>query len=337
MEPMTLDMKELEQRFYQPRIHEHFKQIDILRFPVFLTTELVSHSNGYFTTPDDALVHSDFFPRLEYLAQRGFFERRVATYWNQFNELYSPRPMTLLGRYLADHTLSQPDFRAIASFFLERKTYDPEYFRSILEEWLRRFEGDHLALAMSAQFADFRTTWESEITFLGKHREAILKQAESDPDLLRQYAKYLMQHYRSQRSVFHLPESAELEEILSKLIQLDPTFQRAYRMHLAEIAWDRGDDEQFFEIAGLAFSPEFELGPPNYEFDSLAPYRTLGLMIETYWRKGNIPKAWGVCQQAIAGKYLGDDALRRLPVLDLAFRKTAHSMLKLQGQGDGAP
>jgi spermidine synthase len=337
MEPMALDMKELEQRFYQPRIHEHFKQIDILRFPVFLTTELVSHSNGYFTTPDDSPVHSDFFPRLEYLAQRGFFERRVATYWNQFNELYSPRPMTLLGRYLADHTLSQPDFRAIASFFLERKTYDPEYFRSILEEWLRRFEGDHLALAMSAQFAGFRTTWESEITFLGKHKEAILKQAESDPDLLRQYAKYLMQHYRSQRSAFHLPESTELEEVLTKLIQLDPTFQRTYRMHLAEVAWDRGDDDRFFEIAGLAFSPEFELGPPNYEFDSLAPYRTLGLMIETHWRKGNIPEAWGVCQQAIAGKYLGDDALRRLPVLDLAFRKTAHSMLKLQGQGAGAP
>jgi hypothetical protein len=245
--------------------------------------------------------------------------------------------MTLLGRYLADHTLSQPDFRAIASFFLERKTYDPEYFRSILEEWLRRFEGDHLALAMSAQFAGFRTTWESEITFLGKHKAAILKQAESDPDLLRQYAKYLMQHYRSQRSAFHLPESTELEEVLTKLIQLDPTFQRAYRMHLAEVAWDRGDDDRFFEIAGLAFSPEFELGPPNYEFDSLAPYRTLGLMIETHWRKGNIPEAWGVCQQAIAGKYLGDDALRRLPVLDLAFRKTAHSMLNLQGQGVGAP
>jgi spermidine synthase len=337
MEPMSLDLEALEQRFYQPQIHEHFKSIDILRFPVFLTTELVSHSNGYYTTPDDSPVHSDFFPRLEYLAQRGFFERRVATYWNQFNELYSPRPMTLLGRYLADHTLSQPDFRAIASFFLERKTYDPEYFRSILEEWLRRFEDDHLALAMSAQFADFRTTWESEITFLGKHKEAILKQAESDPDLLRQYAKYLMQHYRSQRSAFHLPESSELEEVLEKLIQFDPTFQRAYRMHLAEVAWDRGDDDRFFEIASLAFSPEFEHGPPNYEFDSLAPYRTLGLMIETHWRNGNIPDAWGVCQQAIAGKYLGDDALRRLPVLDLAFRKTAHSMLQLQGQVAVAP
>ena len=337
MEPLVLDLKELEQRFYQPRIHDHFKQIDILRFPVFLTTQVVSHSNGYFTTPDESPVHSDFFPRLEYLAQRGFFERRVATYWNQFNELYSPRPMTLLGRYLADNTLSQPDFRAIASFFLERKTYDPEYFRSILEEWLQRFEDDHLALAMSAQFAEFRTTWESEIGFLGKHKDFMLKQAESDSDLLRQYAKYLMQHYRSQRSAFHLPNAAELEEILTKLIDLDPTFQRAYRMLLAEVAWDRGDDDQFFSLAGLAFSPEFELGPPNYEFDNLAPYRTLGLMIETHWRNGNIPEAWGVCQQAIAGKYLGDDALRRLPVLDLAFRKTAHSMLQLQGAATETP
>ena len=335
-EPLSIDLAALEARFYQPEIHDHFKQIDILRFPVFLTTEVVSHANGYFTTPDEAPVHSDFFPRLEYLAQRGFFERRVATYWNQFNELYSARPMTLLGRYLEEHTLSQPDFRALASFFLERKTYDPEYFRSILEEWLRRFSDDPLALAMSAQFADFRTTWESEVSFLGKHREAIMKQAETDPDLLRQYGKYLFQHYRSQRSVFHLPDSTEAEEILTLLIERDPPFQRVYRMHLAEMAWDRGDDARFLELANLAFAPEFELGPPNYEFDSLAPYRTLGLMIETHWRQGNIPSAWGVCKQAIAGKYLGDDALRRLPVLDLAFRKTAHSMLQLQAQSEPA-
>ncbi|MCS1406892.1 MAG: Polyamine aminopropyltransferase [Verrucomicrobia subdivision 3 bacterium] len=335
LEPLSVDLEDLEARFYRPRIHDHFKQIDILRFPVFLTTELVSHQNGYFTTPDDALVHSDFFPRLEYLAQRGFFERRVANYWAQFNELYSPRPTTLLGRYLSTHTLSQPDFRAIASFFLERKTYDPEYFRTILNQWLRQFGDDPLALAMSAEIADFRTPWGGEVAFLGGHREAILKQAESDTDLLRKYAKYLLQDYRSSRSAFHIPDAAEIEMVLKRLIELDPSFQRVYRMHLAELSWDRGDDERFFELAGLAFSQDFGLGPTNYEFDDLAPYRTLALMIETYWRQGNITEAWSVCQQAIAGKYLGNDALQRLPALDLAFRKTSHSMFRLQEQGDG--
>ncbi len=333
-EPMSVDLEAMETQFYQPRIHEQLKGIDILRFPVFLTTELVSHVNGYFTTPDDAPIHSDFFPRLEYLAQRGFFERRVATYWNQFNELYNPRPTTLLGRYLAERELVQPDFRAIASFFLERKTYDPEYFRSILEEWLSRFPDDSLAWAMSAQFGDYRTTWESEVAFLKQHAEAINAQAETDPDLLRQYGKYLLQHYRARRSAFHVPDATEAESVLTRLIEVDPTFQRVYRMHLAEMAWDRGDEARFFELAGQAFDPQFELGPPNYEFDVLAPYRTLALMIETHWRQGNIPDAWAVCQQAIAGKYLGEDALRSLPALELAFRKTAHSLYELQAAAE---
>lgn len=329
-EPLIVELDDLERRFYEPRIHDHFKQIDILRFPIFLSTQMVSHANGYFTTPDETPIHSDFFPRLEYLAQRGFFERRVATYWNQFNELFSARPLTLLGRYLEDHTLSQPDFRAMASFFLERKTYDPEYFRSILEEWLLNYPDDALAVAMSAEFADFRRPWESEIAFLRGHKESILAGATEAPDLLRKYCKYLFQNYRSKRSAVHLPDATEVEDILTQLIELDPPFQRVYRMHLAEIAWDRGDEDRFFELATLAFAPEFDLGPPNYEFDSLAPYRTLGLMIETYWRRGNIPEAWEVCKQAIAGKYLGDDALLRLPSLDLAFRKTTHAMLQLQ-------
>ena len=336
-EPLVIDLSDLEARFYQPRIHDHFKSIDILRFPVFLTTELVSHSNGYFTTPDETPVHSDFFPRLEYLAQRGFFERRVANYWNQFNELYSARPATLLGRYLEEHRLSRPDFRAIASFFLERKTYDPEYFRSILAEWLRRFEDDPLAVAMSAEFAEFRQPWEAEIEFLRSRESHLYEQAESDPDLLRKYAKYCFQQYRSERSAFHLPETEVVETVLTRLIELDPPFQRVYRMHLAELAWDRGDDERFLQLAAEAFAPEFEWGPPNYEYDLYAPYRTLGLMIETHWRRGNIPEAWEVCKQAIAGKYLGDEALRRLPVLDLAFRKTAHSMLQLQRGEQAAP
>lgn len=337
VEPLAIDLEDLEKRFYEPGIHEQFKQIDILRFPVFLTSQLVSHANGYFTTPDETPVHSDYFPRLEYLAQRGFFERRVAGYWNQFNELYSARPTTLLGRYLTEHQLVQADFRAIASFFLERKTYDPEYFRSVLAEWLRRFPDDQLAVAMSAQFANFRRPWGAEVAFLKQHEEAILAEAQTNPDLLRQYGKYLMQDYRAHRSAFHLPDSEELEATLGRLIEWDLPFQRVYRMHLAELAWDRGDDSRFLELAGLAFSPDVNLGPANYEFDDLAPYRTLGLMIETYWRQGNVPEAWRVCQQAIAGKYLGEDALRRLSVLDLAFRKTLHGMLQLQGDQTEAP
>lgn len=95
--PVFVDWEDLEARFSQPRILEHLEQVNLLRFPVFLAAERVSQANGYFTTPDDAPIHTDEFPRLEYLAQRGFFEQRTADFWIPFDELYSARPMTLLG------------------------------------------------------------------------------------------------------------------------------------------------------------------------------------------------------------------------------------------------
>lgn len=78
--PVFVNLEDLETRFYQPRILEHLEQMNMLRFPALLAAERVSQANGYFTTPDEALIHTDEFPRLEYLAQRGFFmnnERRT--------------------------------------------------------------------------------------------------------------------------------------------------------------------------------------------------------------------------------------------------------------------
>ncbi len=71
--PVFADWENMEESFSQPRIPEHSEQVNVLRFPVFLAAERVSQANGYFTTPDEVPIHTDEFPRLEYLAQRGFF------------------------------------------------------------------------------------------------------------------------------------------------------------------------------------------------------------------------------------------------------------------------
>lgn len=202
----------------------------------------------------------------------------------------------MLGQYLSNHALEQQDFHALTAFFLEHETVRSEYLRTLLAEWLNRFPDDPLAWATSAQLADYRTPWESEISFLGGHRGAILKQAPSHPDLLRRYAKYLLQHYWSLRSAFHLPDAEEVEFVLEQLIRLDPPFQRVCRMHLAELAWNRGDEERFLELAGQAFDPDAQWGPVNYDLDELATHRTLALWIETYWRRGNITEAWKFSQ-----------------------------------------
>lgn len=269
--PVFVDWEDLEARFSQPRILEHLEQVNLLRFPVFLAAERVSQANGYFTTPDDAPIHTDEFPRLEYLAQRGFFEQRTADFWIPFDELYSPRPMTLLGQYLSNRPLEQQDFHALAAFFLEHKTVRPEYLRTLLAEWLERFPNDPLAWATSAQLADYRDPWESEVLFLSGHRGAIIERASSNPDLLRRYAKYLLQHYRSLRSAFHLSDAGEVEFVLEQLIRLDPPFQRVYRMHMAELACGTGATTN----ASLNLPNKLLIRPPNGD---------RSIMILTSWR-----------------------------------------------------
>lgn len=163
-----------------------------------------------------------------------------------------------------------------------------------------------------------------------RHRGAIIDLSFSNPDLPRRYTKYLLQHYRRLRSAFHLPNADEVELVLEQLILLDPSFQRVYRMHMAELAWYRGDDERFLELAEQSFDPDAERGAANYDFDELAPYRTLALWIETYWRRRNIIEAWKVCRQAVAGNYLEENAVKQQPALNLAFRKTQRAMFLLQ-------
>lgn len=164
--------------------------------------------------------------------------------------------------------------------------------RTLLAEWLERFLDDPLAWSTSAQLADYRASWESEVLFPSGHHDAIIERASSNPDLLRRHTKYLLQHYRSLRSAFLLPNADEVELVLEQLILLFSSFQRVYRMHMAELAWNRVDDERFLELAEQTFDPAAERGPANYDFDELAPYRTLALWIETYWQRENILEAW---------------------------------------------
>lgn len=72
--PVFTDLEDWEAQFSQPRILEHLEQMNMPRFPAFLAAEQVSQANGYFTTPDESPIRTDEFPRLEYLAQRGFLD-----------------------------------------------------------------------------------------------------------------------------------------------------------------------------------------------------------------------------------------------------------------------
>ena len=80
--------------------------------------------------------------------------------------------------------------------------------------------------------------------------------------------------------------------------------------------------EQFLKLSEDAFNPETEsFGPLNFSAEPTAPYRTLALMSEHWWRKGQLEKAKQVCFQALQGKYIGSDAAFHHSELEQVVRK----------------
>jgi hypothetical protein len=152
-------------------------------------------------------------------------------------------------------------------------------------------------------------------------REAMIEEAATNPEPLRLHAADLMESYRSQRSIFHLPPTADLEVILERLIETDPAYQRLYRLHLAELAWDRGDDARCLELGESAFDPDIaRAGPIDFSRDPQAPLAVLYRMIESFWRTGRVPQAWQLAEQARAGGHLAR-AHDLFPLLEVTYRK----------------
>ena len=110
--------------------------------------------------------------------------------------------------------------------------------------------------------------------------------------------------------------------MLDHMIQKDPVNQRVYRMNLAELAWDDGKKEAFLRFSEEALDPEIEkFGPVDYSADPMAPYRTLAMMAEHWWRNGQLEKAKQVCIQALQAKYIGPEAVFNHPELEQVVRK----------------
>ena len=85
--------------------------------------------------------------------------------------------------------------------------------------------------------------FEPPIQGLARIRDALWKDAEQDPRPLRSYCVQLLRTYLAQRSVFYLPPTSELEAVLQRLVETDPPNRRADQLLLAELAWDRRDDQ----------------------------------------------------------------------------------------------
>lgn len=319
-QPLRVDLEAMQARFNEPSIRGDLARINLHTLPTILAREMISQQNALFVVSQDGPIHSDFFPQLEYLAQRGFFLNRVADQWLQFREDFSPRSTTWLGAYLQKHPLNEEDFQAFLQDYQTHRLPNPPQFRSLLHRWQADASRPAFPLHYWVTASERIPAAEIRALRLAPLLPSLIEEAKSNPEPLRTYAADLMDTYRGQRSVFYVPPTSDLESALEQLIDTDPHHQRVYKLHLAEIAWDRGDDRRCSELGQNALAPDEQGGPVDFSRDPSAPHAVLFRMIESLWRSGRGPEAWALCQQAKAGGYL-DTASNLFPRLEVTYRR----------------
>jgi len=325
--PIQVDLNHLEARFHEPLMQADLARIDLLSVPALLARQIISEDNTSFIPPRGTPWHSDYRPRLEYLAQQCFFVKAGTSLPRIYDENASARPATILGQYLRRRPLTESDFLALTLFSSTYHLPQGNLLRSLLARWQHDFPKSLEPVELAAKLADPPPAEELEAFRLAAHKEEILGQAGRDPDLLRYYAQCLMSAYRAQRSAFFLPATADLETILLRLIDADPASQRVAWLWLAELAWDRGDDAVCLRYGTGALDPDVaKSGPVQFDLDPGGPARVLRRMIESHWRSGNHPAAWKLCQQAQKYGYTGSSAKQDDAWLDMTYRKVESKM-----------
>jgi predicted membrane-bound spermidine synthase len=296
--PTRVNLDALATRITHPSVAADLARIQLTSVPLLLSLQVVSEDNAPFIPSPDAVVHNDFHPVLEYIAQRGFFARRKAEQWKLFDETACARPETLLGMYLARNPLTVADYRAFSRFHLTYQLPSVERFRSLLARWHQADPKSSEPVELAALIPDPASGPMLQAQLFASVRDSIFQLAVHNPVLLGEYRKSLLAIYRAQCSAFFVPPSAELQAVLEQLVVTDPAHRYNHQLQLAKLAWDRNERDVCLRRVEQALASR----PPNadgVESEATISPLVLGQIAEACWEMGHQKHAIELCQMPI--------------------------------------
>lgn len=320
-EALEPDLDALIERFNVPAVRKDIARADIHALPVLLGLQVLNTERTAFIPPPGTPLHSDYLPVLEFYAQRAFFVRDRAILMNLLDDHRLPRPRTLLGRYLERQPLSPDDLAAFTLFQIEHDLPTPATYRSILEHWRLTHPTALMPAEASAKLDYPLPVSELEALHLARLRDTMFEIAPTDPELLRMYSRHLMNAYRAQRSVFHLPNSTELEAVLLRLVETDSLHRASHQLRLAELAADQGNIPRLLELGEAALIPRPDASEARLDFDYHAPARVLHDIIDALLVAHRLPEALSWVQGARASGFLDPNERFFQARLDVLARK----------------
>ena len=325
-QPRTVDLDAMVERMRAPNIARNLARGGLSEPLAFLSREIISQANGAFLARAEDVTHSDYFPTLDYMAQVGLFVGENTALHEQFAETKNTRPQTLLGEFLKKRPLTDADFRIAAQAAVDMQFPDATLTYTLMQRWAETQTNTTLPLEMLERLAANRPAAVTEELRLQPRHAWLVQQGKVDIAALHFYERVLMRAYRAKRSVFYLPDSSALLEVLGILVERDPTNRRVYNLHLAELAWDRGDDVAALRLGLAGLDPDIKRsGPYVFTLDEQAPRQICANLIETCLRTGQFKQAKALADLARVGKLLRGGPLYFAP-LDLAYRKVEAAM-----------
>ncbi len=321
-ERMKIDVEEVALRMKAPEVAMDLKRISIERPFVLFSLEHLPFGDGAFLPAADTILHSDFFPQLEYAAEKAFFVKDFSVKPQRLSEMQSTRPRTLLGDWLRAHPADASDLAGLAQFMEKFPMHGDQLRRSVLNRWLQLEPGDKTALRSAAELAGEFAPPSSEYGRLARLPGYQFEDSLREVGLLRQFAGLHVLAYRGDRSAFNQPSWTNADFFSRVAMGLDTENSRSHRMHVAEILWDRGADEQFLKMAEECFNPNAKFGPVNFKLDSEAAQIVLSRILDTYLRRGDLTNAVGWAIAARTHGYLDPKQPGQNPRLLLLARRT---------------
>lgn len=321
-QPLKVDLEAAAQRFETATVKADLQRADIFTLPVLLSLQILSDRNAAFLPTTNTVQHSDFFPVLDYQAERAFFARNDTRMFETFNQTYLRRPGTLLETYTRVHPLTATDYQSLALLYTSFRVPQSRLVRSLVERWREVTTDPTLTAEFATKLEIALPNSESEAARLRPLRDTMMSEAPRSPELLRMYSLHLMNVYRTLRSAFYQPPSDELVEVLRRLAEVDGVYRASHQLRLAEVAWDKGEDAEFFRLATEVFIPQAGAGRPSrMDLDHLAAGQVLFLVIETLWRNGQQKDAELWCRAAHDGGFLEPNHRLAQPWLPVVVRK----------------
>jgi hypothetical protein len=321
--PQPVNLPAFLARMSDPAVHADLQRGAMSEPLALLSRQILSAENGAFISLPSTPIHSDYYPSLDFSAQVGFFVGATATIHDALTETRNPRPNTLLASYLKHQPLTVEHFNRAANAWVNHEFLDHRIVYGLMEQWSLVETNSSLPLELMGRLSLARTPLLLEEARLLPRHDNLLEEARSDIAVLHYYERVLMQAYREKRSVVYVPDTRRLQQALEILLERDPPNAGLWKLHAAELAWDRGDDATCFRHAADAFNIDPPKGTASaYAQDEQAPRIVLHYLIESSLRSGAIVQAQVFATQAVARHYL-DHNDNFYPPLDLACRKVA--------------